>query len=47
MQKDNPPDQKDDLRKEYESDPDTYKEKYDVPDNPSTPPPPSGDPKKH
>lgn len=40
-------DKKEDIKKEYESDKDAFKEKYDVPDDPAQPLPPSGDPKKH
>lgn len=46
MQKDTPaaPPSKEDLQEEYKSDPDTFKEKYGVPDDPTVPPPPSGNP---
>lgn len=38
-------DKKDDLKKEYESDKDAFKEKYDIPNDPKEPLPPSGDPR--
>ena len=46
MQKDTPtpPPSKEDLREDYRNDPDTFKETWGIPDDPSVPPPPSGDP---
>ncbi len=45
IQKDDPT-KKDDLRKDYEADPDDFKDKWGIPDDPKTPPPPSQDPTK-
>lgn len=38
--------QRDALREEYKQNPDAFREKYGVPDKPTTPPPPSQAPTK-
>lgn len=47
-QKDQPPSREDVVREDYEkSTPDDFKDKWGIPDDPATPPPPSQDPAKH